>query len=141
MKWILIGLAATVAACQPSAPLGPPGQVTLSYSGASDSEFIFVLDNRSAQEIFLSVSKSFWSGVKPWGSVGCLAKDSSYEANNWPPLDGGNHREIINVPPEGRLQLRVDKGDFAAPRYRAGPCGLVLQTENHVIIRSNDFKP
>jgi hypothetical protein len=130
-----------LAACKPSEPIGPPGQVTLSYSGASDSEFLFVLENRSAQEILLPVSKSFWSGVKPWGSgLGCLAEDSSYVSSIWPSFDGRERREIVKVSPEGRLQLEVDKGEFSAPRYR-GPCHVVLTMQNDTTIQSNNFKP
>jgi hypothetical protein len=141
LRICLLAMAVTLlAACKPPEPLGPPGQVTLIYSGDSESEFLFVLENRSVQEILLPASKSFWS-VKPYHSVlGCLAEDSSYESSIWPALDGGERREIIKVPPEGRVRLSVDKGDFAMPRYRRGQCDVRLLLENHTSIELKNFK-
>jgi hypothetical protein len=141
LRICLLAMAVTLlAACRPSEPLGPPGQVTLIYSGESESELFFVLENRSAQEILLPASKSFLS-VKPYHSaLGCLADDSSYESSIWPGLDGGERREIIRVPPDGQVRLSMDKGNFALPRYRRGPCDVRLLLENHTAIELKNFK-
>jgi hypothetical protein len=128
------------AACTPAKPLGPAGQVNLVYSGESQTEFFFVLENRSPQELLVPVSKSFRS-VKPYGAaVGCLAEDSSYESSIWPPLDGGERQEVIKIPPEGQQRLNVDKGDFAMPRYRHGRCDIRLPLKDHAAVELKNFR-
>jgi len=138
--YILTLVVTLLAGCAPAGPLGPPGRVTLSYLGDSGSEFRFVLENRSAQEIVLPVSKWFWV-VKPWHStLGCTADDSSYVVSIWPSVFSNEGREFTKVPPEGRLQLRVEKGDFAMPRFRRGQCDVGVLVENHAVVELKNFK-
>lgn len=144
LKIYLLSIAATVlAACKPSEFIGPPGQVSLSYAGKSQSEFLFVLENRSAQEILLPAVKSFWS-VKPWGSgLGCSDPQSSgvYVSSIWPPFESAGERKIVRVLPQGSLKLRVNEDEFSEPRYRGAKCTLTITLENSESIRSKEFVP
>jgi hypothetical protein len=145
MKARAIGLLATLAlltACKPAPPMiGPPGQVTLNYVGQSDSEYLFVLENRTAQDVSLPVGKSIWSGTKPWGSgIECLNSDSSYESSIWPALDGGQRRELVKVQPEERLSLKIDKRK-SGTSHPSGPCTMTIWLQGHKEIRSQEFKP
>jgi hypothetical protein len=130
-----------LAACKSASPIGPPGRITLNYIGRSDSEYFFVLENRTAQDVSLPVVKSLWSGAKPWGSgLGCLNSDSSYESSIWPALDGSERRELVKVRSEERLSLKMDKDDLGTSRH-SGPCTLAIWLESHEEIRSQEFKP
>ena len=119
---------------------GLPGQVTLTYSGKSETEFFFALENRTPQAIRLSASEGFWwSRVVPEGAyLDCTADDSSNEGSIGP---YSTNREIITVPSERRIELRVERRDYGAPRFRNGPCEFTVTLENDMEIRSNKFKP
>ena len=135
-----IGLLAMAVAvllgCAPSGPIAPPGQITLSYKDKSDSRYFFVLDNHSAQAIYLRGTKGFWTGAVPSHSLTCTGSASSEtEAENY--IQGDS---IFSILPEERLRLSIDKGGSLA-RHKGGVCYVQLLSENHALIRSDEFEP
>jgi hypothetical protein len=144
MKARTFGLLAALSllvACEPATPIGPPGEVTLSYIGESDPEYSFVLENRTAKDISLSVAKSIWSGAKPWDSaLGCLNSDSSYETSIWPAREKSERRELIRIRSDERLAFKIEKDDFGTTRH-SGPCTLTIWLEGRREVRSKEFKP
>jgi hypothetical protein len=144
MKARTFGLIAALGlqvACKPATPIGPPGEVTLSYVGQSDPEYFFVLENRTTKDISLSVAKSIWSGSKPWGSaLGCSNSDSSYETSIWPALDDSERGEPIKMRSGERLSFKIEKNDFGTSRH-SGPCTLTIWLEDRKEVKSKEFKP
>jgi hypothetical protein len=120
---IAVAMAAALIVPHASGPITPPGQITLSYSGGSDSSYFFVLDNRSAQAIYLRGTRGFWIGVIPSDTVmSCTGGISAKtEADNSPYRDLGG----IKVSPEERLRLTVAKNAVTA-RHKGGECYVQL---------------
>lgn len=129
-------------ACQGPSLIGPPGEITLTYTGESDTNFFFVLENRSAQPINFLASKTFLKGVMPWNTtMVCTPQNhASVEGSNSPPLGYGDKPDNIRVLPEGRLRLRIDKEDTAL-RFKDGNCHLQLRLANSAFIESKAFQP
>jgi hypothetical protein len=96
--------------CRPAHPMGPAGQITLSYDGASDTKIRFVLDNRSDHTIFFQASKFFGSDAEPWNTgVVCSQVNGEMSIGNFPPLDYDFHPKNIGVFPEERLRVSYPK--------------------------------
>ena len=90
--------------------MGPAGQITLSYDGASDTKIRFVLDNRSDHTIFFQASKFFGSDAEPWNTgVVCSQVNGEMSIGNFPPLDYDFHPKNIGVFPEERLRVSYPK--------------------------------
>lgn len=127
--------------CKPSAPHGIPGQITLSYSGATDSWIGFVLENRSAQAITLRATKKFWTGVIPWDTaMECRPANSSIvDENPFALMDGGQFQSI-SISPGEQMRLSIEKDAFSR-RNKDSHCRLRLRLQNAAVIESNDFGP
>src|ERR1700730_18667579 len=137
---LVIAIAMTAALIVPhaSGAITPPGQITFSYNGRSDSKYFFVLDNRSAQTIYLRGTKGFWTDLVPWHTTTCQGGASALtEAENSTLGDS-----ISRILPEQRLRVAIGK-DASLMHHKGGHCSVQLYSENqdHVSIKSIEFEP
>jgi len=135
---IVVALAAALLVRHASRPITPPGQITFSYNGRSDSKYLFVLDNRSAQAIYLRGTKGFWTGFVPSHTTTCQGGASALTESENSILGDS----ISRILPEQRLRVAIGK-DESLMRHIGGHCSVQLHSENqdHVSIESNEFEP
>jgi len=129
-------------ACKGPGLTGPPGEITLSYDGASDTDFFFMLENRSTQPTLFPATKTLGKGVMPWNTtMVCMPPNHTpLEGINSPPLGYSDRPDRITVSPGGRLRLTIEKEDIVL-RFKGGQCHLQLRLPNGAAIESKDFQP
>jgi hypothetical protein len=139
--FLILAACATFGACKSPVLIGPPGEITLNYESASNTNYFFVLENRSTQPIRLYVSKT-GKGIMPWSTtmVCTPANPASSEAINSPPLGYSDKRDTINVFPESSVRLSIEKEDIAL-RFVGGHCHLQLRLPDRETIESKNFQP
>jgi hypothetical protein len=134
----LVTAAVFLSACTSSGALDPSDQIALSYNGASDSLFFFVLKNRSSQPIYLPATKTREKGVMPWNTTMVCANRAYTEGSNSPPLGYSDKPDNITVSPQRRLRLSVEKEEFIL-KFKNGRCHLELRLPGNLTIESNEF--
>jgi hypothetical protein len=139
--FLILAACVTVGACKGPARIGPPGAITLNYDSASNTNYFFVLENRSTQSIRLYASKT-GKGIMPWNTtlICTPANPASSEAINSPPLGYSDKRDTINVLPESSIPLSIEKEDIAL-RFVGGHCHLELRLPDGEQIESKNFQP
>jgi hypothetical protein len=141
MKWRnpkSVIAAVFLAACASSGPIGASDQIALSYNGASDSLFFFILKNRSNQSINFPATKTREKGVMPWNTTMVCSNHASTEGSNSPPLGYSDKPDNITVSPQSRLRLSVEKEEFVQ-KFKNGSCHLELRLPSGLTIKSNEF--
>jgi hypothetical protein len=141
MKWRnpnSVIAAVFLAACTSSGPIGASDQIALSYNGAGDSLFFFILKNRSNQPINFPATGTREKGVMPWNTTMVCSNQASTEASNSPPLGYSDKPDNITVSPQSRLRLSVEKEEFVQ-KFKNGSCHLKLRLPSGSTIKSNEF--
>jgi hypothetical protein len=135
---IAVAVAAALIVSHAAGPITPPGQITFSYNGKSDSKYFFLLDNRSAQAIYLRGTKGFWTDLVPWHTTTCQGGASALTESDNSILGDS----ISRISPGQRLRVAIGKDELVM-RHIGGHCSVQLHSENqdHVSIKSNEFEP
>ena len=135
--------AALLLSCGKSVPTGPPGYVTLRYSGTENSDMLYVLDNRTKGAISFRGSRSRSGNFPLSASTTCEGGLSAESETENVSFGDGLHRpsfEAIQVTPEETMQLTIVQSS-AASHHKGGICYLRLVLQDGSSIESNRFKP
>jgi hypothetical protein len=158
MRWFdvvrvfhIAAISTLVVACTPSEPVGPAGQVSLTFDGLrndgmSVSDIFFMLENRTTHAIYFRASKAFWSSTAHpvYTGLNCTDADAPNETSvhGFPLVDfWGGPPPFIEVSPGDRLRLDVADIDNTIVQHRGGICRLRLQLRGDDVIESKPFHP
>lgn len=118
-------------------------EIKLRFINASESNYSFVLDNRSAREITFRGTKNS-AGIAVPQIAGTLCKDGAApgaETQNLPMADDGPpEHNTIRVPPKSQVRLSLPKNE-TTNRHRGGQCYVQLLLSNRHVIESENFAP
>ena|SRR5882757_8389596 len=140
ISW-LATLGAILVSCATAEPV-PTGEITLSYGGGSKSRVTLILENASAQAIYLRGTKTLSLGTNPWDTaMECTsAKTKLWDQEPFGLPDG--KWQSIKVSPGERIRLSVYGfvPSFAV-KHKGDLCILHLELQGHRVIDSKEFRP
>jgi hypothetical protein len=127
--------------CTPEGYIAPPGEIALRYDSKSDTQYFFVLDNRSAQAVEIDGTKRFWTVLTPSHTFGC---NGGYKVGDAPleyVVDNYTFpRELFRILPDTRKRLAVERSEYS-PRRRGETCQIELIRNAKVVVTSDSFSP
>lgn len=150
MALVMFGVA--VAACASDDLAEPGNELSLIFTGKSDSEYRFTLENPTSHPIYFRGTKSLWFATIPVDVAFNCKNEKSGEGTvgGFPLFDGGKDPPTIAVLPGKAMKLRIKssasgfrleehKGEACKMRLRLRqPDRLQQRAEN---VDSQEFQP
>jgi hypothetical protein len=142
----------TLVACGYDDPAKPGDRLTLTFTGKSNSEYFFALENPTSDAIHFRVFKSLWIAPAPVDmSFDCKnEKSGEGTVGGFPLFDGGKDPPIIEVAPGKAIKLRLKVSDTGSElaKHKGEACRsqLLLWQPNMprqrgTLVESQEFQP
>jgi hypothetical protein len=142
----------TLATYGPDDPAKPGDKVTLTFTGKSNSEYFFALENPTSHPVYYRGIKSLWFAPIPVDVSFACKNDKTGEGTvgGFPLFDGGKDPPMIEVAPGKAVKLRLEssasgfwldehQGEACHMRLRLRqPDSLQRRAEN---VDSQEFQP